>query len=1118
MSQGIRTLAVVAGMALALLASAAVPPVSDSSTVRANGGETRGSVPVQAALESKALEPSGTECGDGAALLDSYQNLYRAPDSSQRAFSFLVALVPDPEESGHTDYFDSVLEGVEDAVAAGSSHWWKEPAAPLRRYVRDRHWFPWAGKDARKRERHCWETEPGVLIYRPLDDPRAEPALAVLLVGETPTWGIREQQLFTALDWIDARRVRRRVSMARSAPLVNHYRILGPTFSGSADSLAAAIHQRASARGPAFDVPALQFRVASGTAMAPGVGSSLLAENAQRVVIKYQSATATSVALVEAIRHFLGDSAGRVALLHEAATRYGESVGVPRAGNDQCAPTALGPTPASEVILYAFPPNLASIRRAYTDLGPQAKPAGNRAPSQAHAAPEEERGELSEQTPITHDLALAELLRNFGRCQIRYVGLVATDARDVIFMAERIKRQLPDVRLFTLGMDLRYLHPEHAEALNGMLVAHAVQLGPLDRDSTVLQVPMTRNVSAAGRALLTGTEPDYEVRVSLIGNGQLWEMEEPAAAETEEEPSDTEATPLISVARATTHLRPLDQVRRAARGAAWVPPPGFWLVLVVSVLLYLVASCVLLPRWLPVVRLRAWLGRPERSDDAAFQYPDIAADDAFAAAALVGVLASIPVLLLAALHCRSGDTRYLTCVGVLELPALAAWAEALRHWRLASRSAIITSAFTAAGAVLSASIGCGTARDATFHLLSGGSPLIGGLVGLCLLVVAIYCWRLRLCYLQALRFGPSQADSRFCADGQPITLALGEKAGSAIDIREQRLLWLLRHPWRYVPRGLCLTATVLVLVLFVGMSPLTFERAWHHWFLVVFSLACFVPAAFSSVRIVVTAAAIRSVSRDVASSTIMPALARLPDALARPLNSQFVLTDCAADELKAAVTALGALARDAAVPIDTYRECERLLSEELVYEVGHVKSPPDVRRGRAAGILSKELLRIAGTLQAAPPASASPDKPADPGSVQRAQLVDNYRATLVAAFVGRYLRQISLAAPPVLAGTLSLVLMTTLYFVQPQRLITTVAFFWFFAVGVSLAAAYLALVHDPVIRAIGRTSNSSALTWGTLARTATVVVVPLLGILAAQYPELPLRINSALTLFTHTLQ
>ena len=57
-----------------------------------------------------------------------------------------------------------------------------------------------------------------------------------------------------------------------------------------------------------------------------------------------------------------------------------------------------------------------------------------------------------------------------------------------------------------------------------------------------------------------------------------------------------------------------------------------------------------------------------------------------------------------------------------------------------------------------------------------------------------------------------------------------------------------------------------------------------------------------------------------------------------------------------------------------------------------------------------------------------------------------------------------------------------------------------------------------LVRAIGRTSDRSPLSWGTLARAMTVLVAPLLGMLAAQYPELPLRINSAVTLFTQVLR
>jgi len=65
-------------------------------------------------------------------------------------------------------------------------------------------------------------------------------------------------------------------------------------------------------------------------------------------------------------------------------------------------------------------------------------------------------------------LALGDMLRSLGEQRVRFAGIMATDARDVVFMANRIREQLPDARLFTLRADLTYLDERNARALNGM--------------------------------------------------------------------------------------------------------------------------------------------------------------------------------------------------------------------------------------------------------------------------------------------------------------------------------------------------------------------------------------------------------------------------------------------------------------------------------------------------------------------------------------------------------------------------------------------------------------------------------------------------------------------------
>jgi hypothetical protein len=69
------------------------------------------------------------------------------------------------------------------------------------------------------------------------------------------------------------------------------------------------------------------------------------------------------------------------------------------------------------------------------------------------------------------------------------VGIVATDDRDILFLAREVKRTSPDVQLFLFGAHSLYLHPDYVPYLRGTLVASSYSLslanqpevGPPDR-------------------------------------------------------------------------------------------------------------------------------------------------------------------------------------------------------------------------------------------------------------------------------------------------------------------------------------------------------------------------------------------------------------------------------------------------------------------------------------------------------------------------------------------------------------------------------------------------------------------------------------------------------------
>ncbi len=159
-----------------------------------------------------AANATGTSTGGGAAPANPTA---RPNGSACRALpqlpdvSYLVMTVADPVASGLRSSYDAAIDSVVSAVeqAPGSS------------YQRDRFWLPWgssvAGGSGGLRGETCAKQLPGLLLFRA---PAASPPLVVLVVGETPTWGIHRAAFERALD----------IAAGSSE---THVSVLGPTFS-----------------------------------------------------------------------------------------------------------------------------------------------------------------------------------------------------------------------------------------------------------------------------------------------------------------------------------------------------------------------------------------------------------------------------------------------------------------------------------------------------------------------------------------------------------------------------------------------------------------------------------------------------------------------------------------------------------------------------------------------------------------------------------------------------------------------------------------------------------------------------------------------------------------------
>lgn len=345
---------------------------------------------------------------------------------------FLIALVPDPRDSGLAVNFDEALDAIQRGAAQSD-------------YLLDRFWLPWAGGDGKGHRQ-----SPGLLLFR-----KRGRLAAVFLVGETPKRGIHREAFAQSLDLIG--------SLQGVAAGDRSVGILGPSFSGSAESLRSGLAAwKRSGRG-------LRFRIATGSATAAGLEKTFqgLTDDFCRTVVP-------DAELQKAVFPFLAGEMGwdpdKVALLIEADTAYGRSV------------LRKKPRPHESLVLVQFPSHVSDLRAAWekdADKGPRQETLEDRLRS-TRPALDLSLGDRSEPVDLVpafsplstpaKDLALSNLLETISREGIRYVGIVATDVRDRLFLADRIRRFSPDTVLFTFENSLLYAHPQVGETMDETLV------------------------------------------------------------------------------------------------------------------------------------------------------------------------------------------------------------------------------------------------------------------------------------------------------------------------------------------------------------------------------------------------------------------------------------------------------------------------------------------------------------------------------------------------------------------------------------------------------------------------------------------------------------------------
>jgi hypothetical protein len=383
---------------------------------------------------------------------------------------FIVATIPDYVDSNSGWQADQVLAATQSAMAQDNYlfdrvrlvDWSRASAGPLTVLSGSR----------------LHERQPGAIIFRRVADrdiaDRSIRLQVVLTVLETPTAGVHQVALRNSLRFL-------RAWNACSSVGKPSLKVLGPTFSGSTVSLAMVLGEAP------FPTSFSGRFVVTGSATADE-NDAMMKQFSNGAIFKApiqptSVLKARMAAYLESVNSTWKDGNG-VALLNESNTAFGgdanKVLATPTKKSDSNSTAKTAP-PFIAAKVFNFPLHIAQLR---SDAPSQSQPGTALLSTPAiplnlrEATPPSDaipalRPQLTGPVVGTTVDSILDVIRHE---KISAVGILATDDRDVLFLAREVKRSSPDVQLFLFGTHALYLHPDYVPYLRGALVASSYAL------------------------------------------------------------------------------------------------------------------------------------------------------------------------------------------------------------------------------------------------------------------------------------------------------------------------------------------------------------------------------------------------------------------------------------------------------------------------------------------------------------------------------------------------------------------------------------------------------------------------------------------------------------------
>lgn len=377
------------------------------------------------------------------------------------------------------------------------------------------------------------ESGPGKQSGNPLIKSYRE-GLVVFVVGEEATHGIHREQFRNALTWIEKLESRSNKQLKRVA-------ILGPSFSGSLPSLAQVLSELNVTEQLDLHEAGDDDQLAIYSGSVTGKSSATAFQNALAAVDKtghrrivFHSFMRDDEEVLNRFCGYLWDERlkgdiQKVAILSEDETAYGSAGVGDHRENGQKGEIRANTAPACPFngLELFYPRDISALRGAYqtgslfnTGAASQSTDAQHRNLPTDLADPAGEvhdsiRSYGGNQTPLTQEAFLLEIVAALREFHTRYIILRSSNILDQLFLTNFLRRMYPDGRIVILNADLLFAREHGSTGLSGAMTLSSYPLFPLERDWTE-----SRSLPAADRVFSSDTSEGTYIAFRLLLNSK----------------------------------------------------------------------------------------------------------------------------------------------------------------------------------------------------------------------------------------------------------------------------------------------------------------------------------------------------------------------------------------------------------------------------------------------------------------------------------------------------------------------------------------------------------------------------------------------------------------------